>query len=80
MSGHAYFYISPYGDVMPCCFIPLTFGNIRDEPLKMILERMWGHSMFCESWVNKECPMLSKEFRAKYIDTIPKGCKLPFRM
>ena len=80
VSENVYFYISPYGDVMPCCFLPLTFGNIREEPLNTILERMWGHSMFCESWVKKECPMLNKEFREKYIDTIPKGCKLPFRM
>ncbi len=25
MSDNAYFYISPYGDIQPCCFIPLTF-------------------------------------------------------
>ena len=80
MSDHVYFYISPYGDVMPCCFIPLTLGNIREEPLNTILERMWGHSMFSESWVQKECPMLNKEFREKYIDSIPKGTKLPFRI
>ncbi|MFX1444792.1 MAG: radical SAM/SPASM domain-containing protein [Promethearchaeota archaeon] len=80
MSGHAYFYISPYGDVMPCCFIPLTFGNIREEPLKTILERMWGHGMFSEDWVNRECPMLNAEYRKKYIDSIPSGTKLPFRI
>ncbi len=80
MSDNAYFYISPYGDVMPCCFIPLTFGNVREEPLKTILERMWGHQMFCEDWVDKECPMLNKEYRGKYIDSIPAGTKLPFRI
>ncbi len=80
MSGHAYFYTSPYGDVMPCCFIPLTFGNIREEPLKTILDRMWGHVMFREDWVEKECPMLNKEYREKYVDSIPEGTKLPFRM
>ena len=80
MSDNAYFYISPYGDVMPCCFIPLTFGNIREESLKTILERMWGHQMFCEDWVDKECPMLNKGYRERYIDSIPKGTKLPFRM
>jgi len=80
MSGHAYFYISPYGDVMPCCFIPLTFGNIREDPLKTILERMWGHGMFSEDWVEKECPMLNKGYRERYIDSIPTGTKLPFRI
>jgi MoaA/NifB/PqqE/SkfB family radical SAM enzyme len=80
MSDHAYFYISPYGDVMPCCFIPLTFGNVREEPLKTILERMWGHQMFCEDWVDKECPMLNKGYRERYIDSIPPKTKLPFRI
>ncbi len=80
MSDNAYFYINPYGDVQPCCFIPLTFGNIRDEPLKTVLEKMWSHNMFCEDWVNKECPMLNEEYRKKYIDSIPSGTKLPFRM
>ena len=77
MSDHAYFYISPYGDVMPCCFMPLTFGNTREAPLKDILERMWRHEMFSGSWVEKECPMLNKEFRAKYIDVIDPTTALP---
>ena len=80
LSDNVYFYISPYGDVMPCCFIPLTFGNVRDEPLKEILDRMWSHPMFSENWVKKECPMLNEEFRKKYIDTIPPDTKLPYKM
>jgi MoaA/NifB/PqqE/SkfB family radical SAM enzyme len=75
-----YFYISPYGDVQPCCFMPLTFGNVREEPLKIILEKMWENPMFCEDWAKKECPMLNKEFRKKYIDSIPSNIKLPFKM
>jgi len=80
LADHVYFYISPYGDVMPCCFMPLTFGNTREEPLKTILERMWSHEMFSENWTHKECPMLNEEFRKKYIDTISAETKLPFKM
>ncbi|MFX1303027.1 MAG: radical SAM/SPASM domain-containing protein [Promethearchaeota archaeon] len=80
LADKVYFYISPYGDVMPCCFMPLTFGNVREEPLKTILDRMWNHSMFSESWLRKECPMLNEEFRKKYIDIIPSDTKLPFKM
>jgi len=80
VADEVYFYISPYGDVMPCCFMPITFGNIRDEPLKIVLDRMWGHDMFSEDWVTKECPMLNVEFRKKYIDTISPGTRLPYRI
>ncbi len=75
-----YIYISPYGDVQPCCFMPLSFGNVREEPLKVILDRMWSHPMYSEPCVFRECPMLSEEFRRKYIDSIPPDAKLPFRM
>jgi hypothetical protein len=30
--------------------------------------------------VSEECPMLSDEFRGKYIDTIPVDAELPFKM
>ena len=80
VANKEYVYVSPYGDVQPCCFMPLSFGNIREEPLKTILERMWKHPMYSESSIFKECPMLSDEFRKKYIDTIPSDMKLPFEM
>ena len=80
LSDQAYFYISPYGDVMPCCFMPFAFGSTREEPLKGILERMWRHEMFSEEWVENECPMLNEEFRARYVDTILPEVPLPRRM
>lgn len=33
-------YITPYGDVIPCPFIHISFGNIRDSSLKDIVTRM----------------------------------------
>lgn len=75
-----YAYVSPLGDVQPCSFMPLTSGNIRQEPLKEILERMWRHPMYAESCLAEECPMLSDEFRGKYIDTIPADAELPLKM
>jgi MoaA/NifB/PqqE/SkfB family radical SAM enzyme len=41
-----YIYISCYGEVQPCCYVPLMFGSVRDEPLERILTRMWNHEMF----------------------------------
>ena len=33
-------YITPYGDVIPCPFIPVTFGNVLEEPLTDIVKNM----------------------------------------
>ena len=33
-------YITPYGDVIPCPFIHVTFGNVREESLEYIVARM----------------------------------------
>jgi MoaA/NifB/PqqE/SkfB family radical SAM enzyme len=33
-------YIIPSGDVLPCLFIHVSFGNALKEPLRVILERM----------------------------------------
>lgn len=33
------FNITPYGDVIPCCFVPISLGNVFEEPLKVIVER-----------------------------------------
>jgi hypothetical protein len=36
--------------------------------------------MYQESCIAEECPMLSDEFREKYIDTIPSDAELPLKM
>jgi len=40
-------YISPYGEVQPCIYVPVAFGNVREEPLEAIVRRMWNHEMYC---------------------------------
>lgn len=80
VAGKAYIYISPYGDVQPCCFMPLSFGNIREEPLKTILDKMFNHPMYKHECMSKQCPMIDPDFRQKYIDIIPDDAKLPFRI
>ena len=79
LADHVYFYISPYGDVTPCCFMPITFGNTKEEPLRDILGRMWSHEMFSEDWVETECPMLNEEFRKKHINLIQAETILPYK-
>lgn len=39
-------HITGYGDVVPCCWMPLSFGNIRKEALPVILKKMYGSAKF----------------------------------
>jgi MoaA/NifB/PqqE/SkfB family radical SAM enzyme len=36
-------YLSPYGDVLPCPFIQVSFGNVRADSLERIREGALGH-------------------------------------
>lgn len=63
-------YISAYGDVQPCCYIPIRFGNVRKEDLKNIIDRMWSTSFFKidkETIEIEDCPMNIEKFRNKIL-------------
>jgi len=40
MGGHSHFSIDSLGNVVPCVFLPVSFGNIQDENLPCIFQRM----------------------------------------
>lgn len=40
MAGHSHLYIDSMGNVEPCVFFPVTFGNILNEDFPIIFERM----------------------------------------
>ncbi|MBP7795745.1 MAG: radical SAM protein [Elusimicrobiales bacterium] len=61
------FYISPYGEVQPCAYLPITFGSIKEEKLDIILKRMWEHKIFKEC-ATRECLIIDKNFRNKYFN------------
>lgn len=64
---HSTFYISPYGQLQPCPFMPLCFGNIKKEKLAVILNKMWSHSIFsCRQ--DKKCLVLNSGFRDRYLN------------
>jgi len=49
--GVSYFYISPYGDVSPCDFNSLYFGNVLETPLYLIWDKMTKTEIFRQaSW------------------------------
>ncbi|MDD5609960.1 MAG: radical SAM protein [Candidatus Omnitrophica bacterium] len=39
-------YIAPSGDVHPCYAVPYSFGNIREDPIKDIINHMWNIDLF----------------------------------
>ena len=51
-------YVDPFGEVSPCVFIPMSFGNVRERPLADIYEDM--RSLF----PSEDACFLNKNFGA----------------
>lgn len=57
-----------YGDIQPCCYIPISFGNVRKEPLKVIVDRIWRSSYFKQGKLHcLDCPTNDDKFRSKIL-------------
>lgn len=41
-----YFHVNAYGDIMGCQYIPLKFGNVRQQPLRQVLDQMYDSPLF----------------------------------
>jgi len=76
LAGNIQFYASAYGDIAPCDFTPLSFGNIREQPLKKIWKSMIYHPAYNHR--STFCRMQNPQFRRFYIDPIPDEAKLPY--
>ncbi|MFO0793229.1 MAG: radical SAM protein [Candidatus Brocadiaceae bacterium] len=72
------FYMTAYGDINPCDFNPINFGNIRDMPIQEIWKKMVTHPDFSKRYPT--CRMQSKAYRKKYIDPLPPDVRLPVRI
>ena len=69
-------YVTASGDVTPCDFMPLSFGNVREEPLARIWQRIRAHPSFQRR--TQACKMQNPLFRKIFIDAIPEGAPLPY--
>lgn len=75
-AGREKFYLSPYGDVIPCSFVHLSFGNLKEEPLEKIWQRMNDFPLFKEYY--PYCRRTKqKEYNRKYLDQIKDLPHLP---
>ncbi|MDP8234750.1 MAG: radical SAM protein [Candidatus Erginobacter occultus] len=70
-----YIYVSPNGDVQPCCFVPLSAGNVREDPLNTILARLWNSPVM--SYDPGRCLMNNHKFRGHYLPRIEAADSLP---
>ena len=59
--GTSYFYVSPYGDIYPCDFHHQNFGNILEQPLYMIWDKLSSDPRFQQaSW--RGCKLKDSEY------------------
>lgn len=75
-AGNEQIYITAYGDVCPCDFTPLSFGNLRQTSLQQIWNRMLSHEEYSQK--RSACRLQEPEFQRKYLDPIPRDVPLPF--
>lgn len=75
-AGSRWMHVGSTGDVMPCPYTPLSFGNIRDVPLTQVWSDMGKFPAYKKQ--SSVCLMRDPEFRQKYIHTIPKDAQLPY--
>jgi len=70
-----YIYVSPRGDVQPCCFVPLSAGNVREDGLEDIIARLWKSPVM--DYDPGRCLMNNPAFRERYLPLIESANSLP---
>jgi len=78
LAGKIQYYVSAYGEVAPCDFTPLSFGNIREQSLREIWRKIVRHPAYKHR--STFCRMQNPKFRSFYIDPIPDDSLLPFNI
>ena len=73
--AYSQFYMTAYGDINPCDFNPVSFGNVRDLPIQAIWHKMIASEDFAQR--HPTCRMQTESYRKKYIDVLPDNPKLP---
>lgn len=73
--GFYQFYLTAYGDVNPCDFNPVSFGNIRKMPLRQIWNRMTSHPEY--KYRKFRCRMQDPVYRKRFIDHVPEHVRFP---
>ena len=75
-AGWCQFYMTAYGEMTPCDFTPLHFGNAAREGVEAVWGRMAGHQGWCGH--KNSCRMQDPRFRAKWVDKVPLSGPFPY--
>ncbi len=65
-AGHKMVSIDPFGEVSPCVFIPMSFGNVKDKSIKDIwsdMRKRFPSEKTC--FINKNYGLLKKYYQGK---------------
>ena len=66
-AGHKMVYVDAFGEVSPCVFLPMSFGNVSKTPLKEIYSGMVERfPVRSTCFVNSNVEVLSRHYRGQY--------------
>lgn len=75
-SGKEKLHITAYGDVMPCTFVPITFGNVKTEKLSDIRKKMLTYPHINEH--NEMCiPSTNKAYNVAMTKKLNESSQVP---
>ncbi len=75
MAGRRWMHVTADGDVKPSPYPPFSFGNVKEEPLKEIWQKIRSYPYFQKH--KSLTPMHDPEF-LEFVDRIPIGARLPY--
>jgi len=55
--------VTASGDVVPCTYFPVPFGNIRREGVRESVRRMWNSPLYKDFKGSQDCPLNDPSFR-----------------
>ena len=73
--GYYQFYLTPYGDVNPCDFNPVSLGNVREKSIIKVWQDMISDPEYQERKL--KCRMQDRVYRAQYLDHLPENAQFP---
>jgi len=65
-AGNKMVYIDAFGEVSPCVFTPMTFGNVRDKSVQAVFPEMKEHfPSESRCFINKNYELLKKYYKGQ---------------